>query len=104
MKTFIKRIRSIAAIRVLTLMTIFCLTGCYMLGDDSYTRQQTDFLANDVASCKQKANILMERDIAHDSSFSRTGDHPLEVSFARFDVRKQQGEYFNNCMRKSEKQ
>ncbi len=103
MKTFIEHNRGRMAIRVLTIMTIFCLTGCYMLGDDSYTRQPSDFLANDVASCKQKANILMERDIAHDSSFSRTDDHPLEVSFARFDVRKQQGEYFSNCMTKSEK-
>ena len=100
MKTFIERIRSIAAIRVLTLMTIFCLTGCYMLGDDSYPRQQTDFLANDVASCKQKASTLMERDIAHDRSFSRMDGHPLEVSFAQFDVRKQYGEYFDNCMTK----
>ena len=74
-----------------------------MLGDDSYSRQPSDFLANDVASCKQKANMLMERDIAHDSSFSRTGDHPLEVSFAQFDVQKQYGEHFDNCMTKSEK-
>ena len=44
------------AIRILTIMTIFfCLTGCYLLGDDSYTRQQTDFLANDVASCKTES-------------------------------------------------
>ena len=103
MKTFIDRNRGKAVIRVLTLMTIFCLTGCYMLGDDSYTRQPSEFLANDVASCKQKANVLMERDIAHDSSFSRKDDHPLEVSFARFDVRKQHGEHFNNCITKSEK-
>ena len=103
MKTFIQSNRIKAAIRVLTLITIFCLSGCYILGDDSYTRQPSDFLANDVASCKQKANILMERDIAHDSSFSRTDDHPLEASFARFDLRKQHGEYFNNCIAKSEK-
>ena len=104
MKTFIENNRSKVAVRILTIMTIFCLTGCYMLGDDSYTRQPSDFLANDVASCKQKANILIEREIAHDSSLSRTDDHPLEVSFARFDVRKQHGEYFNNCITKSEKQ
>ena len=102
MKNFIENNRSRAAVRVLTIMTIFCLTGCYMLGDDSYTRQPSDFLADDVASCKQKANALMERNIANDSSFSRTGDHPLEVSFARFDVRKQYGYYFDNCMTKSE--
>ena len=102
MKTFIKNNRSGLATRVLTIMTIFCLTGCYMLGDESYNRQPSDFLANDVASCKQKANTLMERDIANDNSFSRTDDHPLEVSFARFDVRKQYGDYFDNCMTKSE--
>ena len=103
MKTLIENNPSRVAIRVLTIMTIFCLTGCYMLGDESYNRQPSDFLANDVASCKQKANMLMERDIAHDSSFSRTGDHPLEVSFAQFDVQKQYGEHFDNCMTKSEK-
>ena len=103
MKTFIENNQSKVVVRILTIMTIFCLTGCYMLGDDSYTRQPSDFLANDVASCKQKANTLMERDIAHDSSFSRTDGHPLEVSFARFDVRKQYGEYFDNCMTKWEK-
>ena len=100
MKTFIENNQSKVVVRILTIMTIFCLTGCYMLGDDSYTRQPSDFLANDVASCKQKANTLMERDIAHDSSFSRIHDHPLEVSFARFDVRKQYGEYFDNCINK----
>ena len=100
MKTFIENNLNRVAVKILTIMTIFCLTGCYMLGDDSYTRQPSDFLANDVASCKQKASTLMERDIAHDRSFSRMDGHPLEVSFAQFDVRKQYGEYFDNCMTK----
>ena len=103
MKTFIENNQSRLAIRALTIITIFCLSSCYMLGDQSYTRQPSDFLANDVASCKQKASVLMERNIAHDRSFSRVDDHPLEVSFAQFDVQKQYGEYFDNCMSKSEK-
>ena len=76
------------------------LTACYQVHTYDRSNILTDRVAKDVASCRQKASALIDREISLDQSYDRTGGHSLEVSFARFDAHKQRKYYFNSCMSK----
>ena len=68
------------------------------------TKNSSGFLAADVASCRQKATALIDRELKLDSSYDRSGSNSLEVSFARFDAHKQRGRYFRNCLSERDSQ
>ena len=77
---------------------LVCLTGCFPYQNYKDSNNSADFLGTDVASCRKKAKVLMERERRLEKSYDRTGGDPLEVSFAQFDLLKQRGIYFDNCI------
>jgi len=92
---------SISGIRpgaVLALGLVVVLAACTPAKKYQNANRSQDYLATDVASCTSKASDLMARELNLDRSYDRSGSESLEVSFARFDARKQQGRYFENCM------
>ena len=62
------------------------------------SNQSSSFLATDVESCQNKATTLIDRETRLDQSYNRIGSNSLEISFAKFDARKQRNRYFDNCM------
>ena len=77
---------------------IILITSCSPSQVNRHTRISSGFLAADVATCRQKATALIDRELKLDSSYDRSGSNSLEVSFARFDAHKQRGSYFKNCL------
>ena len=77
---------------------IILITSCSPSQVNQRTKNSSGFLAADVATCRQKATALIDRELKLDSSYDRSGSNSLEVSFARFDAYKQRGRYFNNCL------
>ena len=71
---------------------------------NQHTKNSSGFLATDVATCRQKATALIDRELKLDSSYDRSGSNSLEVSFARFDAHKQRGRYFRNCLSERDRQ
>ena len=71
---------------------------------NQHTKNSSGFLAADVATCRQKATALIDRELKLDSSYDRSGSNSLEVSFARFDAHKQRGRYFRNCLSERDSQ
>ena len=81
---------------VVSLMIL--ITSCSPSQINQRTNNSSGFLAADVATCRQKATALIDRELKLDSSYDRSGSNSLEVSFARFDAHKQRGRYFKNCL------
>ena len=79
---------------------IVLTNGCTPSQIKQNSNDSSNFLAKDVASCRQKANVLIDRDLRNDNSYDRSGADSLEVSFAHFDAHKQRTRYFSNCMSK----
>ena len=77
---------------------IFGLTACSPHQNFRGSNKSVDFLGTDVASCRKKANDLMDRERRLDQSYDRTGGDSLEMAFAEFDLHKQRGLYFDNCL------
>ena len=77
---------------------IILITSCSPSQVNQRTKNSSGFLAADVATCRQKATALIDRELKLDSSYDRSGSNSLEVSFARFDAQKQKGRYFKNCL------
>ena len=77
---------------------IILITSCSPSRVNQRTKNSSGFLAADVATCRQKATALIDRELKLDSSYDRSGSNSLEVSFARFDAQKQRGRYFRNCL------
>ena len=77
---------------------IILITSCSPSQVNQRTKNSSGFLAADVATCRQKATALIDRELKLDSSYDRSGSNSLEVSFARFDAHKQRGRYFENCL------
>ena len=77
---------------------IILIASCSPSQINQHTKNSSEFLANDVATCSQKATALIDRELRLDSSYDRTGSNSLEVSFARFDAHKQRRRYFKNCL------
>ena len=77
---------------------IILITSCSPSQVDQRTKNSSGFLAADVATCRQKATALIDRELKLDSSYDRSGSNSLEVSFARFDAQKQRERYFKNCL------
>ena len=77
---------------------IILITSCSPSQVNQRTKNSSGFLAADVATCRQKAAALIDRELTLDSSYDRSGSNSLEVSFARFDAHKQRGRYFKNCL------
>ena len=77
---------------------IILITSCSPSQVNQRSKNSSGFLAADVATCKQKATALIDRELNLDSSYDRSGSNSLEVSFARFDAYKQRGRYFKNCL------
>ena len=77
---------------------IILITSCSPSQVNQRTKISSGFLAADVATCRQKATALIDRELKLDSSYDRSGGNSLEVSFARFDAYKQRGRYFKNCL------
>ena len=77
---------------------IILITSCSPSQVNQRTKNSSGFLAADVATCRQKATALIDRELKLDSSYDRSGSNSLEVSFARFDAYKQRGRYFENCL------
>jgi len=77
---------------------IILITSCSPSQVNQRTKNSSGFLAADVATCRQKAAALIDRELKLDSSYDRSGSNSLEVSFARFDAQKQRGRYFENCL------
>ena len=82
----------------LAVSLIILITNCSPSQVDQRTENSLGFLAADVATCRQKATALIDRELKLDSSYDRSGSNSLEVSFARFDAYKQRGRYFKNCL------
>ena len=80
------------------LSLIILITSCSPSQVNQRTKNSSGFLAADVATCRQKATALIDRELKLDSSYDRSGSNSLEVSFARFDAHKQRGRYFKNCL------
>ena len=80
------------------------ITGCSPSQVNQHTKNSSGFLAADVATCRQKATALIDRELKLDSSYDRSGSNSLEVSFARFDAHKQRGRYFRNCLSERDSQ
>ena len=83
---------------------IILITSCSPSQVNQHTRISSGFLAADVATCRQKATALIDRELKLDSSYDRSGSNSLEVSFARFDAHKQRGRYFRNCLSERDSQ
>ena len=81
---------------VVSLMIL--ITSCSPSQINQRTKNSSGFLAADVATCRQKATALIDRELKLDGSYDRSGGNSLEVSFARFDAQKQRGRYFRNCL------
>ena len=77
---------------------IILITSCSPSQVNQRTKNSSGFLAADVATCRQNATALIDRELKLDSSYDRSGSNSLEVSFARFDAHKQRGRYFRNCL------
>ena len=77
---------------------IILITSCSPSQVNQRTKNSSGFLAADVATCRQKATALIDRELKLDSSYNRSGSNSLEDSFARFDAYKQRGRYFKNCL------
>ena len=82
----------------LAVSLIILITSCSPSQVNQHTRISSGFLAADVATCRQKATALIDRELKLDSSYDRSGSNSLEVSFARFDAQKQRGRYLENCL------
>ena len=82
----------------LAVSLIILITSCSPSQVNQRTKNSSGFLAADVATCRQKATTLIDRELKLDSSYDRSGSNSLEVSFARFDAQKQRGRYFRNCL------
>ena len=82
----------------LAVSLIILITNCSPSQVNQRTKNSSEFLAADVATCRQKATALIDRELKLDSSYDRSGENSLEVSFARFDAQKQRGRYFRNCL------
>ena len=87
---------------VVSLMIL--ITSCSPSQINQRTKNSSGFLAADVATCRQKATALIDRELKLDSSYDRSGSNSLEVSFARFDAHKQRGRYFRNCLSERDSQ
>jgi len=74
------------------------ITSCSPSQVNQRAENSLGFLAADVATCRQKATALIDRELKLDGSYDRSGGNSLEVSFARFDAQKQRGRYFRNCL------
>ena len=83
---------------------IILITSCSPSQVNQRTENSSGFLAADVATCRQKATALIDRELKLDSSYDRSGSNSLEVSFARFDAQKQRGRYFRNCLSERDSQ
>ena len=83
---------------------IILITSCSPSQVNQHTKNSSGFLAADVATCRQKATALIDRELKLDSSYDRSGSNSLEVSFARFDAHKQRGRYFRNCLSERDSQ
>ena len=83
---------------ILAFSLIILITSCSPSQFNQRTKISSGFLAADVATCRQKATALIDRELKLDSSYDRSGSNSLEVSFARFDAHKQRGSYFKNCL------
>ena len=83
---------------------IILITSCSPSQVNQRTEISSEFLAADVATCRQKATALIDRELKLDSSYDRSGSNSLEVSFARFDAHKQRGRYFRNCLSERDSQ
>ena len=88
----------------LAVSLIILITSCSPSLVNQRTKSSSEFLAADVAACKQKATALIDRELKLDSSYDRSGSNSLEVSFARFDAHKQRGRYFRNCLSERDSQ
>ena len=82
----------------LAVSLMILITSCSPSQINQSTKNSSGFLAADVATCRQKATALIDRELKLDSSYDRSGGNSLEVSFARFDAQKQRGRYFRNCL------
>ena len=82
----------------LAVSLMILITSCSPSQINQRTNISSGFLAADVATCRQKATALIDRELKLDSSYDRSGGNSLEVSFARFDAHKQRGRYFKNCL------
>ena len=82
----------------LAVSLIMLITSCSPSQVNQRTKNSSGFLAADVATCRQKATALIDRELKLDSSYDRNGGNSLEVSFARFDAQKQRGRYLENCL------
>ena len=88
----------------LVVSLIILITSCSPSQVNQRTKNSSGFLAADVATCRQKATALIDRELKLDSSYDRSGSNSLEVSFARFDAHKQRGRYFRNCLSERDSQ
>ena len=79
---------------------IVLITNCSPSEVNKLTKNSSGFLAADVATCRDKATALIDRELRLDHSYDRTGSNSLEVSFAKFDAHKQRRRYFTNCLSK----
>ena len=82
----------------LGLILVVELSACSPAKKYQSTNGSSSGLATDVASCHLKASDLMGRELLLDRSYERTEGDDLETSFVKFDARKQQRRYFENCM------
>ena len=83
---------------IVVIGVLVCLTACSPYQNYDGSNISADFVATDVASCRKKANVLMDRERRLDQSYDRTGSDSLEIAFAQFDLHKQRGVYFDNCL------
>ena len=90
--------------KFLAVSLIILIASCSPSQVNQHTRISSGFLAADVATCRQKATALIDRELKLDSSYDRSGSNSLEVSFARFDAHKQRGRYFRNCLSERDSQ
>ena len=88
----------------LAVSLIILITSCSPSQVNQRAENSLGFLAADVATCRQKATALIDRELKLDSSYDRSGGNSLEVSFARFDAHKQRGRYFRNCLSERDSQ
>ena len=86
----------------LTLGIILLSSSCTISRVSPSTKNKSGFSPKDVASCQQKANALIDRELSLDRSYDRSGSDSLEISFARFDAYKKREQYFNTCISERE--
>ena len=59
----------------LAVSLIILITSCSPSQVDQRTKISSGFLAADVATCRQKATALIDRELKLDSSYDRSGSH-----------------------------